>query len=222
MQGLPSCINEKKVFFKNKRGQKLTGILELPVAIPKAFVIYVHGRVSTKQTQKVVELAKFLVPKGFAFLRFDCSGCGESEGSEKDLNLKNRIEDLESALFFIKQFNPQKIGLCGNSLGAAVVLTVAANANIDCVVSFGTPTNSHKAEYKNVLNSIKKINCPILFIHSELDEEIPLLCGKEAFKDANEPKRIIFVKDANHRISDSTIRTKVIKNAAIWFKKWLA
>jgi hypothetical protein len=41
------------------------------------------------------------------------------------------------------------------------------------------------------IDRIKKINCPVLFIHSQTDEIVPYKFGRELFKLANEPKQFM-------------------------------
>lgn len=71
----------------------------------------------------------------------------------------------------------------------------------------------------NLLESIKKINCPILFIHGEKDTTVPLSDMLDYFNNANEPKEKIIIQDADHGLRPH--RDKMYKIAVDWFKKHL-
>lgn len=67
----------------------------------------------------------------------------------------------------------------------------------------------------DLLGSIRKIKCPILFIHGEKDEKVPLSQMEAYFKVANEPKERIILKDAKHSLKPR--RGKMYKTVVDWF-----
>ena len=72
---------EKKITFQNSRGTKLVGVLHLPDKKTSSAVIISHGFAANKDRTRLIKLAETLSKNGFAVLRFDFSGCGESEDS---------------------------------------------------------------------------------------------------------------------------------------------
>ncbi len=74
-------------------------------------------------------------------------------------------------------------------------------------------------ENHNLLNSIKKINCPILFIHGSEDDKVPLSDMEIYFQNANEPKEKIIINGADHGLKP--YREKMYKIVVNWFKKEL-
>lgn len=48
------------------------------------------------------------------------------------------------------------------------------------------------------LSKIKNVHIPLLLLHGELDQVVPVKFGKEMFAAANEPKQAIYVPDAGH------------------------
>lgn len=74
-------------------------------------------------------------------------------------------------------------------------------------------------EKHKLLESIKKIHCPILFIHGEKDDKVPISDMEAYFKNANELKRKIIIKGADHGLRPH--REKMYKIAVDWFKKYL-
>lgn len=116
---------EKPIVFKNKRGKQLIGILHLPETKGKfPLVIICHGFGGTKSKIKFVDLSRTLLKKGIASFRFDFEGCGDSEGSMKNITLKNQVSDLKIVMkniCRIKGIDKKRIAILGNSLGSAVV-----------------------------------------------------------------------------------------------------
>lgn len=75
-------------------------------------------------------------------------------------------------------------------------------------------------ENHNLLESVKNIHCPILFIHGEKDDKAPLSEMEAYFKNANEPKEKIIIEGADHSLTPH--RDKMYKIVVSWFKKYLA
>ena len=48
------------------------------------------------------------------------------------------------------------------------------------------------------IDKIKKVHMPLLLLHGELDQVVPVKFGKELFAAANEPKQAVYVPDAGH------------------------
>jgi len=84
--------------------------------------------------------SKKLEGSGIASLRFDHSGCGQSEYPLGRIIAQQLKEDIMSAVSFLAAYpgiDCQRIGALGESMGGAVVLeAAAADAGICCVASF--------------------------------------------------------------------------------------
>ncbi len=63
----------------------------------------------------------------------------------------------------------------------------------------------------NIPAAIKKYKKPLLIIHGEKDEAVPLKDAQELFQIANKPKKLIVIKDADHRFSKPLHFLKVLK-----------
>lgn len=79
---------------------------------------------------------------------------------------------------------------------------------------FWEDLNSH-----NLLESIKKINSPVLFIHGQKDDKVPLSEMEDFFNNANEPKEKIVIKNADHGLRP--YRDKMYKIVVDWFTRYL-
>jgi esterase/lipase len=62
----------------------------------------------------------------------------------------------------------------------------------------------------NIPKAIKKYHHPLLIIHGTEDHAIPLKEAKELHNIANKPKRLIFIKGADHRFSRKYHQLKVV------------
>ena len=54
----------------------------------------------------------------------------------------------------------------------------------------------------NLIEDVKKIKCPILFIHGSSDDKIPVSESEKLFENANGPKEIKIIKGADHGYTD--------------------
>jgi dipeptidyl aminopeptidase/acylaminoacyl peptidase len=113
-------------------GLKLTGILHLPGERPseerRAAFVVLHGFGSNKDGGGGTAVAKMLAGLGYAALRFDFRGCGESEGERGRVICMEQVRDTRNALSFLAarpEIDPRRIGVVGQSFGAAVAVYAA-------------------------------------------------------------------------------------------------
>jgi hypothetical protein len=88
-----------------------------------------HGFGSHKGSGSAVAAARFFADLGYAALRFDMRGCGESEGPRGRVLCLEQVEDTRHALAFLAgrpEVDPGGIGVMGHSFGAAVAVYAAA------------------------------------------------------------------------------------------------
>ncbi|RDY61188.1 bifunctional alpha/beta hydrolase/OsmC family protein [Flagellimonas nanhaiensis] len=133
----------QKVNFKNKNGENLVGRLELPAdRHPHNFAIFAHCFTCTKNLLAVKNISKALTANGFAVLRFDFTGLGESEGDFSDTNFSGNVEDLVAAADFLKENYSAPTLLIGHSLGGAAAIFAAQDIpSISAVATIGAPSN---------------------------------------------------------------------------------
>lgn len=118
----------KKVFFTTKDGLKLCGIWHLPVAPTKKAIILAHGLTVDKDEEGIfIELAELLKNNGYAVLRFDFRGSGESDGKSVDMTISGDLLDLKAAVDEAKTNGYQKLGLLGASFGGGIAVLYTAN-----------------------------------------------------------------------------------------------
>ena len=113
---------ETEIFFTNKRGIRLSGLLN--VANNKAGIIFLHGFAGNKKENGLFDLATNLFAQsGYSTLRFDFQGAGNSDGDYSESTLKTKRDDFTAAIdYFIQMANCKVIGIIGFSLGATVAV----------------------------------------------------------------------------------------------------
>lgn len=117
----------EKITFENKQHEKIAARLDLPVEDPPvAFVLFAHCFTCSKNLTAVGHISRALTERGFAVLRFDFTGIGESEGDFAETNFSSNISDLVAAAAYLeKHYRAPRI-LIGHSLGGAAVLQAAS------------------------------------------------------------------------------------------------
>jgi pimeloyl-ACP methyl ester carboxylesterase len=109
----------QKITFTNSRNLTLAGNLYLTGS--KAIVILAHGFTNDKSSQgRFDKLAEALNGIGYDGLTFDFSGCGESDPDI--ITVGNEVDDLKSAIKYVKSNGYEKVALFGNSLGTLICL----------------------------------------------------------------------------------------------------
>lgn len=116
------------------RGRQLLGVLHLPDGVAAAVpgVVFLHGFAATRVEphRMFVKAAEELAARGLASLRFDFSGCGDSEGDFRDVTVPGQVAEAAAALAWLAgrpEVDPQRLGAVGFSLGAAVAALLAGS-----------------------------------------------------------------------------------------------
>lgn len=145
-------------------------------------------------------------------LLIDYRGYGKSTGKP---TISGVIKDAFAMYKYLidRGYEPENISLYGRSLGGAIVLELANIEKIRSIViqsSFTSLRDVARDLYPYVpsfvienklLNSaslIKNIHVPVLIGHGSSDEIIPVSHGYRLFELANEPKKLIIQKRADH------------------------
>lgn len=112
--------------FKGYNGHDLAGWLHRPEGVPRAALVHAHCFTCSKDLFIGRHLAKHLAERGYALLRFDFSGVGQSEGDFAETTLATDVEDLKKALDALAETFPDlPLGLVGHSLGGTASLIAA-------------------------------------------------------------------------------------------------
>jgi pimeloyl-ACP methyl ester carboxylesterase len=128
-------LNEEAFFFENER-TRLFGMIHLPSPArqdcnphARAGFVLCHpfADEAFRTHREMVVYARHLAEKGYAVIRFDCRGCGDSEGDFHSIALSAHVSDIRRAVTVMKQkCEVDSIGLLGLRFGAALAAAAAA------------------------------------------------------------------------------------------------
>ncbi len=138
----------RKISFLNKQQERIAARLDLPEdGEPVAYALFAHCFTCSKNLKAVGHISRALTSNGFAVLRFDFTGLGESEGDFADTNFSSNIADLLEAAAYLESNHAAPKILIGHSLGGAAVLQAARHLpDVLAVATIGAPFDpSHVA-----------------------------------------------------------------------------
>jgi alpha/beta superfamily hydrolase len=136
-----SHIHEK-VTFEGTHGQ-LSGNLHVPAGHIRAGVVLAHCFTCSKSYKIIRRLATGIESGGYAVLRFDFTGLGESEGEFADASVTTYVGDLEAAAHYMQQRSLGSCVMVGHSLGGAAALLAAKNVpQVRAVVTVAAPATA--------------------------------------------------------------------------------
>ena len=215
-------VRFEPIKFPARDGKTLTGFYFFTSQKPLGTVVHFHGNAANVTNH--FPLALFLVNHGFDVLAFDYEGYGLSEGTPTPLRT---VEDgLAAVDFAYERCRSENKGvvILGQSLGAAVASVVAAKDGRVKAVVLEAGFTSYKSIARAVIgrsvllwpfypiyptffvngkyDPVKFIGRiaprPILFIHGDKDEIIPVEMSRILFQKAGEPKTLWIVPNAKH------------------------
>jgi len=147
---------ETPILFNNE----IFGVLHIPKK-KSPLIIMCHGwganKLGTWQGL-FVETARELCKNGFAVLRFDFRGSGDSKGEFRKQTIKTMLEDLDYVLDNLKfNIDGDRIGLIGHSLGGKVaILKAAKDKRIKCLAVWSTPALHQDILSKAFVDEVKE------------------------------------------------------------------
>jgi uncharacterized OsmC-like protein/pimeloyl-ACP methyl ester carboxylesterase len=118
-------MRSERFEFPNGKGEKLAGVLDLPLGEPAAFALFAHCFTCGKDIRAAKVIAERLALCGIAVLRFDFTGLGGSEGEFANTHFSSNVDDLVAAADHLRQTRSAPALLIGHSLGGAAVLAAA-------------------------------------------------------------------------------------------------
>ncbi|WP_343562547.1 bifunctional alpha/beta hydrolase/OsmC family protein [Kiloniella sp. b19] len=136
-------MQREKLTFTGHGGEQLAGALEKPVqGKPRGYALFAHCFSCGKDIAAASRISKALVDQGFAVLRFDFTGLGDSEGDFGNTNFTTNVQDLVAAAGVLKDSYEPAMLLIGHSLGGAAVLAASGYLpDVRAVVTIGAPAS---------------------------------------------------------------------------------
>jgi len=225
-------------------GIDLSGVAHLPGKVPAPVIVCSHGLLSAKESPKFIAIGETMSKAGFCALRFDFSGCGHSPPRRAMSLVEARMCDLKAAMgFVLKQpWSDGRVGLLGSSLGGFLSL-LAANERPELIratvcwaapfdISGIHPDTEQFEELRTIFPDGFSLGSPtnldalgeagrVLLIHGQLDDVVPWGDSVLIYKRLNDPKKLVLMRTADHRISDDSWRKRAIQASLEWFLTYL-
>lgn len=120
----------EKRFYRSKDDTKLCGIFLIPEKV-KGYVLLAHGiNVNKNEWDNFyVDIAQELYKKGFASVRFDFRGHGESGGTQREMTVIGETLDIAASIEQISKRWTGNISIVGMSFGAGPSILYSAPQN---------------------------------------------------------------------------------------------
>ena len=182
-------MKEEKVVFYNEKKQKIVGLLTLPENKKPPILIIIHGFKGTKEYHQFVNNSiESLTDSGFAVLRIDCRGSGESDLEFKQMSIKSESEDVLTAINYVKGLDfidSNKIALVGISMGsAAILMAMKQKPNVKVLVFWGPAwyfNGSKRYDTPKNRKTIKEEG--IFYVQQSFAPKKIMIAGKELFNE---------------------------------------
>lgn len=132
--------NEETLTVSGTGGDSLAARLDLPAGEPRAYALFAHCFACGKDSAAAREVTRTLTDHGFAVLRFDFTGLGQSDGDFAATTFSSNITDLVHVADHLREQRAAPSLLIGHSLGGAAVIAAAERIpEIQAVATIGAP-----------------------------------------------------------------------------------
>jgi fermentation-respiration switch protein FrsA (DUF1100 family) len=176
----------------------------------KPTVLYFHGNAGNLASRS--ERVRKYVARGFGMLMLSYRGYGGSTGAPSE---SNNVADAKIAYDWLiaDGVAPEDIVLYGESLGSGVAVQVAAEKPVGGLVldapytsivdvAAGAypffPVRWFLFDRYETMTYLPRVQVPLLIVHGEEDEVIPVAMGRAVYAAANAPKEIVTFPNARH------------------------
>ena len=184
-------------------------------------LLWFHGN-GGNISHRVDDLAMFHHRLGANLMIIDYRDYGRSEGRPSE---QGTYRDARAALLYVQGrpgVSPDRIVYFGRSLGTAVAVELAVAhpplalilvspfaslADMARIAFPRLPAHWLVRNKYNSLTRLKKVHCPLLILHGDQDETVPISQGEKLFGAANPPKRFQVLSGAGHNDSLSSGNT---------------
>ena len=179
------------------------------------------------------DLAQRFASRGLATLLFDYRGYGGNPGLPSERGL---ARDARAALAYLRQrpdVDRTRIVYFGESLGAAVAVGLAAEDAPAALIlrsPFASLVEMGRVHFPGLpgrwllrdrypsIDRISSIRSPLLVIAGDADRIVPLDQSVALYEAANDPKRLVVLKGADHNDDDLTAGPPVVEAVAAFLQ----
>ena len=236
--------------FTGASGHQLAARLELPAGRPRGHALFAHCFTCSKDLNAAVRITRALAAAGYAVVRFDFTGLGESEGDFVDTDFAANVDDLVAAADWMRGEGRAPELLIGHSLGGAAAL-VAAPGIPECraVATIGAPASTrHLGERlgtsagevtlagrtfrvgrrllddlagDHVEQALPALRRALLVFHSPTDEVVGVDHARRIYEAARHPKSFVSLDGADHLLTRPDDAAFVADVLAAWARRYV-
>ncbi|MFC6014416.1 alpha/beta hydrolase [Nocardia lasii] len=195
---------------------------------PRGHLLYAHGNAGTIGDR--VAIIALLVGAGFDVLAFDYRGFGRSTGSPSEQGTYLDARAARQALLDQSEVDPDRVYYLGKSLGGGVLLELATQyppAGMILMSTFSGMRAAARSVYPLLpaplipdaypsQRHIATLRVPVLMMHGDRDELLPIEHAHRLFAAANEPKQLIVVPGAGHNDVIDTLGSRWPEIIGAW------
>lgn len=199
----------QEVFFESSDGLKLQAFF-VPRPDSDRVVLFLHGNAGNASLR--LEDAVHIANLGTNVFLLSYRGYGKSEGLPSEQGV---YADGRSALTYLQSefgFRLDRTVILGRSIGSAVAIEIAQGLSVGGLVlvsPFSSGQDVARAqglswiawvtgEPFHSIEKISRVTAPVLFIHGEQDDIVPLDLGRKLFDQCPSPKTWRTIPGAGH------------------------
>lgn len=223
-------------------GLRLAGRLHRPSGRPRSLAIISHGLESSMASQKLTRLAETLAGSGHLALRFDHAGCGISPGQLSQTSLTARRDEFLAAVAALRALEPGlPLVYMGSSFGGTTALLAGDLEPPACSLHWSTPWDfeplfgaiddpPERPTFRELVRDVPRHDLEAvlartqnaLVIHGEHDEVVPVSQARRAFQLLREPKELLILPKADHRLSNPRDQQQAMARSLAWIERFAA
>ncbi|OLT20659.1 hypothetical protein BJF81_04365 [Ornithinimicrobium sp. CNJ-824] len=129
--------------FPGAQGHDLAATLELPDGRPRGYAVMAHCFTCTSDAHATTRISRMLAERGYAVLRFDFTGLGDSAGDFAETTFTTNVEDLVAAARWMGREWGEVGLLVGHSFGGAAAIAAAGQIDtVRAVVTVAAPAST--------------------------------------------------------------------------------
>lgn len=202
-------VDAEEVFLSTEDGVRIHAF-HLPAPRATRAILYLHGNAGNASHR--LPIGALLADLGAHVLLLDYRGYGRSEGRPDEAGV---YADARAGLRHLVEergLPERRVVLFGSSLGGAVAVDLAQGRDLAGVVlestwsslsdvaanAFGPLARPFTRGSFDSLRKIARLRSPLLFLHGDRDDIVPLALGRRLFEAAPGPKAFEVLRGAGH------------------------
>lgn len=214
----------------------LSARLHRAAIAPRGAAVVAHGLYSSMQSAKLTRLCQALARAGWLALQYDARGCGLTPGDIRLTSLTSRRDEfLAAAAWLGRQAPGLPLAYLGSSLGGTSALLAADLEPPQALACWSTPIDLEALMLRlrqrpeppdlpemlrdmayHDLEAVLARTSRVLFVHGEQDEVVPVDQARRAHALAGEPKELLLLPGADHRLTREADQERATARSLAW------